>query len=309
HGIWSQWSDWNACPVTCANSTITRTRTCTDPAPVGDGMLCDGDDTETDTCVLDPCPMSRVKAVHACAHVSAVTRNRSGEERIALGHRPRRGHATKTIATFLTRELCLFGQLSFTLVIPPQDGNWGTWQEWQGCSVTCDTGVQRRYRQCDDPAPDFGGEPCTGLQSLRLFHYLSVAIDGAWGEWSENGCSATCGSGRSTKVRVCDNPAPSNGGNVCTGDTMIVESCIIRECTAEESSDSFGYGAGYLNKLIYDLPSKTSQSHIDPTFQSCPDGFFTCYSGRVTCIDEEFRCDCEEDCYDGSDENELWAGC
>lgn len=42
------------------------------------------------------------------------------------------------------------------------DGNWGEWQAWQGCSVTCGTGVQKRYRACDDPPPDYGGAPCAG---------------------------------------------------------------------------------------------------------------------------------------------------
>ena len=42
------------------------------------------------------------------------------------------------------------------------DGQWGQWEAWQGCSVTCGTGRQRRYRACDDPPPDYGGKPCAG---------------------------------------------------------------------------------------------------------------------------------------------------
>jgi hypothetical protein len=36
---------------------------------------------------------------------------------------------------------------------------------------------------------------------------------------------------------------------------------------------------------------------------------FTCHSGRILCIDKDFRCECENDCDDGSDEDVTWAGC
>ena len=44
-------------------------------------------------------------------------------------------------------------------------------------------------------------------------------------------------------------------------------------------------------------------------FQRCPSRYFTCKSGNVICIDQEFRCDCDWDCEDGSDETATWAVC
>ncbi|WAR12532.1 hypothetical protein MAR_026712 [Mya arenaria] len=44
-------------------------------------------------------------------------------------------------------------------------------------------------------------------------------------------------------------------------------------------------------------------------FQNCPSGFFTCQSGRITCIVEGFVCDCTPDCDDGSDESSSWGQC
>ncbi|KAH3750081.1 hypothetical protein DPMN_184597 [Dreissena polymorpha] len=44
-------------------------------------------------------------------------------------------------------------------------------------------------------------------------------------------------------------------------------------------------------------------------FQYCPDNYFTCERGSITCIDDSFVCDCVGDCSEGSDENKLWAGC
>ncbi|WAR12731.1 HMCN1-like protein [Mya arenaria] len=138
------------------------------------------------------------------------------------------------------------------------DGNWGEWQAWQGCSATCGTGSMRRYRNCDDPAPDFGGSPCEGdsfeqqecSSGALVIHFgvLPVVVDGNWGEWSASGaCSATCGDGRSVRTRDCDNPAPSNGGALCYGDAIVVSTCVVQECNASSDADDSGYGDGYLN--------------------------------------------------------------
>lgn len=43
--------------------------------------------------------------------------------------------------------------------------------------------------------------------------------------------------------------------------------------------------------------------------QRCPTGYFTCQRGAVSCIDEAFKCDCENDCDDGSDESVSYATC
>jgi len=42
--------------VTCGNGTWTRERNCTEPEPRFGGLNCTGNGTETDTCVMYPCP-------------------------------------------------------------------------------------------------------------------------------------------------------------------------------------------------------------------------------------------------------------
>ena len=42
------------------------------------------------------------------------------------------------------------------------DGGWGPYGEWSSCPVTCNGGIQKRTRKCNQPKPQFGGEKCTG---------------------------------------------------------------------------------------------------------------------------------------------------
>lgn len=44
-------------------------------------------------------------------------------------------------------------------------------------------------------------------------------------------------------------------------------------------------------------------------FQTCPAGYFSCQNGTITCIQEQYKCDCSSDCEDGSDEQEVYGGC
>jgi len=55
-GVWSPWSTWTECTVTCNTGTRTRTRTCNSPEPDEYGQDCQGDAIETEDCNTSPCP-------------------------------------------------------------------------------------------------------------------------------------------------------------------------------------------------------------------------------------------------------------
>lgn len=44
----------------------------------------------------------------------------------------------------------------------PVDGGFSNWGEFEACSVSCGTGHKVRKRECNNPAPAFGGKNCDG---------------------------------------------------------------------------------------------------------------------------------------------------
>jgi len=59
-------------------------------------------------------------------------------------------------------------------------------------------------------------------------------VNGSWGPWSQwSICSRTCDIGQRRRIRRCDSPAPSNGGQHCnfSGDSAVdVVNCKMDDC-------------------------------------------------------------------------------
>eukprot|EP00795_Rhopilema_esculentum_P005025 gene5025-133_t len=45
----------------------------------------------------------------------------------------------------------------------PKDGSWGPWSIFGPCKGVCGAGVRTRVRECDSPAPMYGGKYCRGV--------------------------------------------------------------------------------------------------------------------------------------------------
>ncbi|XP_077993050.1 semaphorin-5A-like isoform X2 [Glandiceps talaboti] len=56
NGSWSCWLEWGECSVSCGSGYRGRYRTCTNPAPQGDGEYCQGTDMERKPCNQHRCP-------------------------------------------------------------------------------------------------------------------------------------------------------------------------------------------------------------------------------------------------------------
>ena len=56
HGGWTNWGTWSECSVTCSDGSRTRSKSCTDPAPLNGGNDCGGGKLETIICENPLCP-------------------------------------------------------------------------------------------------------------------------------------------------------------------------------------------------------------------------------------------------------------
>ncbi|XP_048582034.1 protein SpAN-like [Nematostella vectensis] len=111
-------------------------------------------------------------------------------------------------------------------------GGWSEYSSYSPCDAAC---KKYRVRFCinADPAACDSNYP-SGVQKETIsctVEECNAPVDGHWGRWSVwSACSQTCGDGTQTRTRVCDDPAPKNGGSACVGDSSQAQVCKIATC-------------------------------------------------------------------------------
>ncbi|XP_051581270.1 hemicentin-1-like isoform X1 [Myxocyprinus asiaticus] len=225
-GNWGTWLPWSPCSETCGKGMQTRLRLCNNPPPSFEGPSCDGPDTQTQVCNERNCPVegnwSSWVSWGACS-VSCGGGTRQRTRHCASPspqHGGRQCEGNDIHIDFCHNEPC------------PIHGNWGPWNSWGSCSRTCNSGQMRRYRTCDNPRPANGGRACTGSDAqMQKCNTVGCPVDGKWASWQSWGeCSASCGGGEQTRVRLCNNPSPSKNGRTCPGDSSQLSRCNIQPC-------------------------------------------------------------------------------
>ncbi|XP_044301408.1 uncharacterized protein LOC123031045 isoform X2 [Varanus komodoensis] len=110
------------------------------------------------------------------------------------------------------------------------DGRWSEWSPWSACSATC-SGVKKRIRLCDSPAPARGGLPCEGEQDeVAVCDDSQCPVDGTWSSWEPwTPCPSSCGLGVESRSRQCSSPTPKHGGRGCHGHGYEERSCGFPE--------------------------------------------------------------------------------
>lgn len=220
NGNWSNWSDWSSCSVSCANGTQYRTRACNNTTPVQGGSACRGDPLETRNCETNvACPVNGNWSEWSSYSPCSTTCGPGVRTRI---------RSCNNTNNF--NELCIGPALETTVCNAnntcPIAGVWQNWSNWSTCSGSCGTGIQVRTRYCNVTA---GGEQCSGptIESQLCNTTIRCPVDGGWSDWGDwTDCSSgTCNTGTQYRYRVCDNPLPSNGGQLCPGSTMETKLC------------------------------------------------------------------------------------
>ena len=57
NGNWGVWGAWSSCSMTCGSGTLTRSRSCDNPAPANGGYYCPGNMYDTTQCFKTTCPI------------------------------------------------------------------------------------------------------------------------------------------------------------------------------------------------------------------------------------------------------------
>ena len=76
-----------------------------------------------------------------------------------------------------------------------------------------------------------------GIMVLFSLLLNIILVDGSWGEWSPwSQCSRSCDGGTRSRVKLCDSPAPRNGGLACVGIRFEPEDCNSFPCKGKQCS-------------------------------------------------------------------------
>ncbi|CAG2244015.1 unnamed protein product [Mytilus edulis] len=98
------------------------------------------------------------------------------------------------------------------------NGGWGNWGSYTACSVSCEGGIQYRYRLCNNPSAVCGGADCpySDTDSRTCNEDICCPDDGGWETWREwYSCPVTCGGGTQYRYRLCNNPLVYCNGALC----------------------------------------------------------------------------------------------
>ena len=201
--VWTEWSSFGDCSVTCGLGLKTRTRSCPDKS-------CFGADRENMDCDSGLCPMwGEWSSFSSCS--------------VSCGN----GFEQRTRS-------CLNGD---GCPGPNEEqsacdaGSCPTWSEWgpfaESCSVTCGGGLKERTRTCSNSDSDLD---CDGTN--KELTSCNEQDCPSWTEWSSFGeCSVTCGLGQKTRTRSCP-------GNSCDGPNRETMTCDAGLCENDDTDDS-----------------------------------------------------------------------
>ncbi|KAH9492583.1 Hemicentin-1 [Bulinus truncatus] len=220
NGVWSLWSTWGDCSVSCNNGTRSRHRYCNQPKMMYNGVPCQGAITEQKFCLLSTCPVNGNWSNWEAWSDCTLTCGNGTQSRLRQCIGPFHGGANCS-GDYKDIKMCKDKDC-------PIDGQWEEWNMWLDCTQTCGGGMRTRNRSCNGPYND--GQPCIGTSyDVKQCQLQQCPVDGEWLQWdSWTQCTVTCGGGHQSRKRQCQQPL--YGGVQCPGGGNETQLCNQQLC-------------------------------------------------------------------------------
>jgi len=239
--MYSAWSHWSACPVSCGGreqgGLLRRFRTIVQ-YPRGSGKECGESTSEHQGCNDVPCPERRDCVWGHWSEYSACSITCGGGQKTRARNVlqiAEHGGAPCQAKDSMSLDACN----TQPCPINARECEFSVWNDWEACSLTCGRGMQLRSRVIMvDVSED--GRACDGkLQQFRdcntmpCMHAPPVACQWSlWSAWSA--CTAPC-NGHQERNRAIEKFA-DNGGPACAGAERDIRACNLHSQACQESS-------------------------------------------------------------------------
>jgi len=220
--VFGDWRAWTACNSFCGTGEQERTRG-RSVLPQWGGLDCQGAFSETQSCIVRPCPVDcEVGEWHLEDGAECTTSCNEGvirEVRPVLTATAHGGNECPDVE----RDV-------FCFVIPcPIDCELSEWTS-TSCDSSCGGGRLTRTREITTQ-PQFGGLRCP--RSLELVEWCNTEpcpVDCVWASWGNwRRCSTTCGNGEQVHERY-EEIEMQAGGTTCTGPHRETKPCEVVPC-------------------------------------------------------------------------------
>jgi len=224
--VMEDWSAWDPCDVSCGTGGTQRTRKVLRYPSYG-GRECEALHQQQ-ACHQGPCPVncevSDWSEWDDCSH--------SCSSNHTVASKSRRRDITQMNND--VGETCgkLNESTACNLHRCPIDCKMSDWADWSGCSKSCGAGVIERTRNVETESM-YGGVACVDGNltfQKRMCVRDTCPVDCVWSDWQDwRGCTTTCGTGNSLRMRLIQTPA-MHGGKSCAGDPQQSRECNERFC-------------------------------------------------------------------------------
>jgi len=218
---WNSWSEWGACSKSCGGGLRKQSRD-SEWARFG-GAECDGNDTKSEVCNEDDCPIDCQWSAWGAWQNCSKTCN-SGFTSRSRDKFPIESNGGAVCAGSSNEQKACNTQGC------PRDCEWGPWTKWTECSKDCGGGKSKRFRDVIQTMKNAGLQCLGSDEEENPCNSQECPVDCVWSDWTSwSGCDVTCLGGNKARTRY-HKVSDAFGGQPCPGSASEKLECGLPEC-------------------------------------------------------------------------------